>query len=302
MNTYKISFRDLRQNDQNSEMLHALERGFAKYEIDYYLVGAVARDAWLTGVHGLEPRTNTRDIDFGVLIDDNATYLALKSYLIDHEGFTQSSGNAFVLMYKDRMQVDLLPFGGIEEADGKVSSSGLGLTSINLQGFTEVFEEELPILDIEGKHQFRFCTMPGIALLKIISWDDRPSIRFGDIKDIAHLLKHFYNIYEEEIWENHNDLFGNDVLPHDQFAARVMGREMKKIAMRNQKLFDRIVSIFDREIADPNTSKMAELMLTSAEETIMEKMEIINQLKLGFTESSMESNNTIPGNLENKSQ
>ena len=283
-NTYKISFNDLRQPSAISEMLHALERGFEKFGIDYYLVGAVARDAWLTGVHGIEPRTMTRDIDFGILMDDKATYDALKRYLIGHEGFTPHSGNAFVLMYNDRMQVDLLPFGGIEQADGKVSSSGLGSTTISLQGFYEVFEEELPVLDIEGKHQFRFCSLPGIVLLKMISWDDRPTVRYDDIRDIAFLMKHFYAIYEEEIWENHYDLFGEAVMPHEQIAARVMGREMKKIALRNQKLYARMMDILNQNTSDPKTSRMAELMLLSPEETIVDKMELLNQLKLGFIE------------------
>jgi len=48
MSTYKISFKQLRQEAHLSEMLDALERGLEKFNIDFYLVGAVARDVWMT--------------------------------------------------------------------------------------------------------------------------------------------------------------------------------------------------------------------------------------------------------------
>ncbi|MBX2951949.1 MAG: hypothetical protein KF870_05560 [Leadbetterella sp.] len=70
-----------------------------------------------------------------------------------------------MLLWKDKTGVDLLPFGVIEDEDSKVTTSGLGLTHINLQGITEVYEEGLPQLELQGKHQFKFCTLPGIVLL-----------------------------------------------------------------------------------------------------------------------------------------
>ena len=44
MSTYMINFKQLRQLPDFLEMLAALERGFKKFHVDFYLVGAVARD------------------------------------------------------------------------------------------------------------------------------------------------------------------------------------------------------------------------------------------------------------------
>ncbi|MBA2744993.1 MAG: hypothetical protein H0U44_02100, partial [Flavisolibacter sp.] len=121
-----------------------------KFGIDFYLVGAVARDVWMSGINKIEPRRTTGDIDFAVLINDKGTYEALKEYLINTEGFHPFKGNSFVLIWKDKTEVDLLPFGAIEDEDGTVTTSGLGLTNISLQGFTEVYEEGLPQLELEG--------------------------------------------------------------------------------------------------------------------------------------------------------
>lgn len=284
MSFYKITYEQLRQQPEITEMLSALERGLEKFGIDFYLVGAVARDVWMSGIHQIAPRRTTGDIDFGVLINDKGTYQELKEYLIEKEGFQQSKENVFVLLWKDKMEVDLLPFGAIEDEDSKVTTTGLSLTNISLQGFTEVFEEGLPELDLEGKHRFKFCTLPGIVLLKMIAWDDRPEVRRDDIKDISDILNHFFDMYDNEIWENHNDLFGDENADLKHIATRVMGREMRKIAKRNEKLFGRIEGILNANTGDTANSKMAVIMIEYFGNTVEDNVLLLQQLKQGFTE------------------
>lgn len=88
MNYYKINFKQLRQDPNISDVLFALERGLNKYKIDFYLVGAVARDVWISAINGITPSRITRDIDFAVFIDDKGTYENLRNYLINKEGFS----------------------------------------------------------------------------------------------------------------------------------------------------------------------------------------------------------------------
>ncbi len=81
MNTYNLNYNQLRQQPEISEMLSALERGFTKYRIDFYLVGAVARDVWMSGINKIEPRRTTRDIDFAVCIQSTQHISHLKHNL-----------------------------------------------------------------------------------------------------------------------------------------------------------------------------------------------------------------------------
>lgn len=284
MNSYKINYKQLRQNPEITEMLSALERGLEKFGIDFYLVGAVARDVWMSGINQIAPRRTTGDIDFAVLINDKGTYEALKQYLIDKEEFSSYNRNAYVLIWKGQTEVDLLPFGAVEDEDGKVNIGGLGLTSISLLGFTEVYAEGLPELDLEGEHQFKFCTLPGIVLLKMIAWDDRPESRKDDIKDISDILNHFFNMYDHEIWENHSDLFGDEDAGLKHIAARVMGREMNKIAKRNEKVFTRIEEILNANTNDMPNSKMGAIMIEYFDNTVEDNVLLLKQLKQGFTE------------------
>ncbi len=282
MPTYKINYEQLRQQPQLGELLSALERGLEQFGIDFYLVGAVSRDVWMRGIHKIAPRRTTGDIDFAVLINDRGVYDSLKKYLINVEGFHPYKGNDFVLIWKDLTEVDLLPFAVLE--DEVVTTSGLGSTNISLLGFKEVYEEGLPLLDLEGEHQFKFCTLQGIVLLKLIAWDDRSEMRRDDIKDISDILNHFFDMYDNEIWENHSDLFGNEDAELKDIAARVMGREMKKIATRNKNLFNRIEAILQANTEDIFTSKIGAIMTEYFNNDVEENVLLLQKIKQGFME------------------
>ena len=284
MPTYKINYNQLSQQPEITEMLYALERGLDKFGIDFYLVGAVARNVWMTGINNIAPRRTTGDIDFAVLINDKGVYEALKTYLIITEGFQPYKGNEYVLIWKENLEVDLLPFGAIDDEDAKFNSNGLGSTSISLQGFSEIYNDGLPTLDLEGKHQFKFCTLPGIVLLKLIAWDDRPETRRDDIKDISDILNHFFDMNDNEIFENHHDLFEKEEASLKHIAARVMGREMSKIAKKNELLFSRIVGILDSNTLVSQNSDMAKIMVEYYDNTIDDNVQLLKHLRQGFTE------------------
>lgn len=282
MSTYKINFKQLRQQPSVSEMLSALERGLNKFEIDFYLVGAVARDVWMTAIHDIPPSRITGDIDFAVFINDKQTYNELRHYLIETEGFSPYKGNAFVLKWKN-LEVDLLPFGAIEGKGSSVSVEGTGLTSVNVPAFKEIYDYGLPTAELEEKHTFKFCTLPGIVLLKLIAYQDRPEIRRDDIKDISKILKHFFDMYDNEIYEHHNELFGDEI-SLDLLGARVMGREIGKIARANPELYERILSLLLQNTDNPESSAIGRIMAEFFENTIQENVDLLKQILVGFEE------------------
>ena len=237
----------------------------------------------MTGINHIAPRRTTADIDFAVLINDKGTYEQLKAYLASKEGFVTSKENAFVLI-KHGIEVDLLPFGAIEDENAKVSITGSGFTSVDVPGFKEVYKSGLPKLELEDGHTFKFCTLPGIVLLKLLAWDDRPEARRDDIKDISDIMNHFFDMYDEEIWRNHLDALTDETADIKHIAARVMGREMKRIAHENKILFLRICRILETNTEDSEKSSMAIIMREYFENTVEDNVRLLQQLKRGFTE------------------
>ncbi len=98
------------------EVFDTLQETFAALCIDYYLIGAVARNIW----YAKEKRTyrETKDIDFAVFVGSHAQYEEIRRYLKDRKAFQATTGNSFVLLSPSGMQVDILPFGGIEIDNG----------------------------------------------------------------------------------------------------------------------------------------------------------------------------------------
>ena len=197
-NILKIPFNKIREEGQYKEIFQALERGFLEFGIDFYLVGATARDVWMRGVYDLPPKRATSDIDFGIMIKDANVFENLKSYLIDVEEFIPVKGNEFVLIWRDQTQVDLIPFGELE-LEGIATVKGTGFTSMNVEGFKEVYEQASKEVETEDQ-RFRVCTLAGIVILKLIAWDDRPEVRRDDIDDIVAALSSLFFIHSDEVF------------------------------------------------------------------------------------------------------
>jgi len=280
----KIPFSKIREEGQFKEIFMALERGFIKFGIDFYLVGATARDVWMKGIHDLPPKRATSDIDFGIMIKDSFVFDDLKSYLIEEEGFISSKGNEFVLIWKDKSQVDLIPFGDLE-SEGIVTVRGTGFTSMNVEGFKEVYElasEEI----ITEDQRFKVCTLPGIVILKLIAWDDRPEVRRDDIDDIAEIIKNYFHLNDEVIFEQHSDLFTDDI-ELDEVASQFLGREIGTIISGNPRLVERIKGILQNGLNDNNN--LAELVASESDVTIEYSKSLISHIKKGIEEVTSES-------------
>ena len=80
----------------------------------------------------------------------------------------------------------------------------------------------------------------------------------------------------------HSDLFGDDDFGLNLIAARVMGREMKKIAIRNEKLYERLTNLLEKNTMDVNTSEIGKIMANWANTTVVESLKPLIEIQLGF--------------------
>ena len=249
-----------------------------KHEINFFIVGAIARNIWLATND--ERPTGTKDLDFGVFVTDAARYNLLRETLINDLGYTPSKENAFCLTTPEGKQIDLLPFGEIEQYD-EVSVEGVGITSVKLDGFKEVFERGTIDLRI-GEEIYRSCSIPGIVILKMIAYDDRPDRRGKDIEDIDAICQHYPRIEDENIWSNHSDLYDDD-LEHFDVGLIVLGREMSKLISGNDHLRSRVLRILDKALR--LESRFIDIMIKNpGEETIEQKRHILRNIQRGLTE------------------
>lgn len=279
-NSYKISFKALRQEGAK-DVFASLNRALETLEIDFYLIGALARDTWFAqkGIRAL----GTKDIDFAVLVSDESKYQKLRNFLIQEEDFTESSSNEYVLFNSQGHQIDLLPFGAVE-IEGKKIVDSQGFFHTNISGFKEVYEEGTEEVNFDGEYNFKVSTLAGIVILKLIAYDDRPEIRSNDVGDIAAIIRHYFDLESDLIYDNHEDLFAGEEQNLEHIAARVLGRQMKLILNRNALLKERIISILQLNAQSPGNSSIGLQFVNGNIQTVDEAILVIKEIITGIEE------------------
>lgn len=235
------------QRSELKEVFDAVEDAFSNLGIDYYVIGALARDIWYSKENKLSRAT--RDADFAILVGTERQFEEVKEYLKANKGFQDSKGNLYVLFSPNGYQVDILPFGAIE-IDEKVQIAGTGLTSISVNGFSEVYNSGTAEVQLDTGHRFKVASLSSIILLKLIAYDDRPEQRDKDGRDVGSILEHYFDLEAERIYEHHSDLFTETEKDNElqNIAATVIGREIKITIGENSALLQRVKTILEREI------------------------------------------------------
>ncbi|SEJ48635.1 Predicted nucleotidyltransferase [Dyadobacter koreensis] len=260
-----------------------LEKAFTELSIDYYLIGALARQIWYERAQ-MKFRT-TRDVDYAILVGSHQEYETVKQYLIKNENYLPIRENAFVLISPDGFQVDLLPFGEIE-SQGSVKIEGIGMTTIQISGMKEVYENGTEIVNLETGNTFKAATLIGIVLLKLVAYDDRPERRQKDATDIGNIFVNFFDMHQDLIYANHLDMFDEQERTLENISAIVLGREIKKIISSNANLIDRLNRILNDHINSGEKSIFTQLIIKEIGKEIDLIIEYLRDILWGFENPS----------------
>ena len=227
------------------EVFLILDRVCCELGIEFYLIGAQARDFHLLE-NGITPHRGTKDIDFAVMLPNINRYEELKNSLIAN-GFRKVTEPYRLIHDKTNTVIDLLPFGEIEE-EGTVRFTDRE-TELSVVGMKEVSESaELTMFD---ELTIKVSPLVGLVILKLISYSEKPE-RQKDLDDIAQILQHYFDIHAERFYTEHLDIV-EEIAENDfiQLAgARLMGRDMKPILDKSEKLKLAILSVIQNELEE----------------------------------------------------
>lgn len=267
------------------DIFDALEDAFRKNDIDFYLIGAQARDQWYAKENLLARQTN--DVDFAAYVSNAGDYEKVRTYLKEHYEFSETKQNQFVLISPSGLQVDILPFGELE-IDDTIHFKGEGLSTIKVNGFKEIYENGTEEFTVDSGHTFKVASLPSIVLLKLIAFDDRPEKRVKDAIDIENIIHHYFDLQSDNIYANHSDLFINTDLVNEttelpEISAIVIGREIGKIINENQPLEERVKNILQTHIEQAAGSLFIRSMMTG-DDTVAGKIKLLQNMFTGLTQ------------------
>lgn len=217
----------------------------------YYLVGVSAIALKIAQI-GIKPPRGTKDIDFAVMISSMDEYNEIVKILI-RKGFTKTESTWTLYHNNYDVAIDILPFGEIEQKQ-KINFTDRQV-ELHFLGFREVLENP-DYLQIADK-TVAIPPFPGMVLLKLISWNDRPEIRKDDLSDILRVIEHYYALSEDEILSAHFDTF-IDAPEFDKWliSAEVLGRKSGVYLLKSDLLQNRIFEIIDRNLSDTKQSPL----------------------------------------------
>lgn len=213
-------------------------------ELDFYIIGATARDAHYAK-HNSESGRRTKDVDIAIQVGNETLYQQLIESLCKDAAFTQIDYNPIKLFYRKQIEVDIIPFGGIRGSDGYVHLQQPVSITLHMAGIDEAFA--FAQLTDWQEPRLKICSIEGLIMLKLISWDDNPG-RTKDIKDIDDLIVHYFDWFNDDMYENYYDLFDNyDVNDASHYlnfiAAQAIGLKIREILHPQPNLIERVTRI-----------------------------------------------------------
>ncbi|MCD4736516.1 MAG: nucleotidyl transferase AbiEii/AbiGii toxin family protein [Bacteroidales bacterium] len=278
MNTLKKTYKELAIPYFN-EVFQSIDEVLRKQKTPYYLIGASAIALEMLKL-GTRPARGTKDIDFAVMVSSEDEYESILNEL-EKKGFSSTNDPWRIRHKKSDVLVDLLPFGVIEE--NNTVNFKRSKSELHVLGFTEVLEDSIPV-EIE-EHIADIPPLHGMIILKLIAWSDRPEQRDKDPYDILQIIDKYFDLYSDEIYELHNDLFEEDEFDQLKISSRILGRKAADILKKSDRLKERVLNILSENIQDPKNSKIAEKWAIKHDWEIEYAIKLLEELKSGIIEN-----------------
>lgn len=262
------------------EVFDCIDEVMIKLKVPYYLIGASAIALELLK-DGIKPSRGTKDIDFAIMISSIKEFNTIVDELVKY-GFNKVEAPWTLYHDKFNIVVDLLPFGEIEEKF--TVNFNERNTDLHVLSFSEVLEESTSV-QIEEK-SIQIPSLPGMIILKLIAWSDRPEERDNDLYDILRIIEHYFDLKFDEIVEHHNDTFPEEEeLDQLKIAARVLGRNASKFLNVSEAINKRILKIIDKNVTKVEDSAIAKQWVRNKDWDLEYAVELLEELKLGLTDN-----------------
>jgi len=233
-----------------AEAIAAVQAAAAAIGCDMYVTGGLARDLWLEFGHGIDTGRRTEDVDFGMECPDWQTFDRLSRELearqLRRDGRVQHR-----FRHPNGTEIDVIPFGGVEEPERTIAWPPDGNPVMNLVGFTEVATSTV-IFVIPGRVTVRVVPLPALAVLKLLAWEDRRggTARDKDARDLVVIAKHYLEVREPRLAiEEKAELIERNEYEDKLASAELLGMDMAVFG--SDAVREAVQHILDRE-TDPD--------------------------------------------------
>ena len=280
--SYHILSKEL-SNPELKSILQTLNSFFQSKEIDFYIVGATARDILLTNLYGLIPERKTMDIDIAIAISDWKEFEIIERELPQREYFEKDSHQKQRFIYKGFYAIDVIPFGKIAQKDGNIYWPPDGVIAMSVSGFPEIAAATISV-SIDNEFDIKVSSLSGFFLLKLMAWKDRHLYSSKDAYDIALILLHYLGINEQRAVQEHYDLYEAEPFDQVEASGRLIARDVKALIGSNKDTMTYLIKILEKEITLAQESSLVnQLVKTSKRLNPMQVLRILASMYKEWT-------------------
>lgn len=252
--------------------------------LHFFVIGATARDILLSHCRDIRGYRLTRDLDIGVEVAGWDALRQLSEALIATGSFI-ADREPYRLMYGS-FPVDIVPYGGISSNNRTISWPPDYQVIMSVMGFQEAYDcsiavrlSDNPVIDV------KVPTIPGMAMMKLISWHDSYPERPKDAEDLLFLMEHYVGAdNEDRLYEDEIELLQAEGFDQTQAGIRLLGRDLAVVATRPTA--EAITTILAAETDEQGRLRLVQQMMqgTRLYDRTDELIGKLRRLQQGFNE------------------
>ena len=233
--------------EQYGSIIDALRITSEELGIKFFLIGAQSRNVWSS--HLKMNKRETRDIDYSVQLRDYSEWQTMREFHVNKFGVVPDLEKPYRFRLNDQ-EFDILPFGNFAENDEVFL--GEKLRPFSVMGFQDIADKGATELGDNW-----IVTLPGLCVLKLISYSEKPAERSRDFGDFLFLLFNLTDIYADSIFDNEYFLnqMGNNI-DIEIISAHKLANEMNEIIQDNNFIREKILEILNKELHGLNPDEI----------------------------------------------
>lgn len=230
----------------------------AQVGVDWFLVGALARDWVLEALYKVSTQRATTDADIAIALPDWQAFESVKQGVVNsgefvaHPHVTHRLDHVTLLGF----HLDLVPFGAIASTAATIAWPPEQAVVMNVIGFTDALAGAVTLRVAD--RSIKVASWPGLAMLKLFAWQDRHHDPLkNDEWDLRLLLTRY------QAADNDNRIYDEGAMEVEGFdaeraACRLLGRDVARLAAAPTRAS--LIALLDRELQASSEAGLIEDM------------------------------------------
>ncbi|HEV7801871.1 MAG TPA: nucleotidyl transferase AbiEii/AbiGii toxin family protein, partial [Burkholderiales bacterium] len=159
------------------------------------------------------------------------------------------------MQHRTGLPVDFVPFGRVETRERTIEWPPRGEVVMDVFGFGEALATALDVV-LPGDARTKIVSLPALALLKIVCWEDRHyrSPR-KDAHDLHLILKTYLQAGNgHRLWKEFVDWTQEDGFDYGLAGARMLGRDVH--VLLDDEGLDRVSGLLSKQVDPDNPGRL----------------------------------------------